>query len=424
MSTTLKEIIRTNELAKQIKQAKEDADASEALINSFTRIAIVNEHAMYFNGGIRYLYEVSHRLAQYYNVDLIVQAISEENRKRFEDGGVQVLDMEETTTNKLRYWLFYPYYLLKHSMILRKAQREYKYDAWISSSPTTHIMCMLAGIKPIVVVFELNPWLHNPSFIKGLSKIKQLIVKGGKILAKWLEQLAYNNASKIIVYSKYIQSEIKRVYKVDSEVVYTGVDSEFFHKIMDGENIYVGRKEVKQAILHVASYLSPMKGTDLAVEAMGLVNKEFPDAYLIIINSHNDINRQYELYDKANICGAMISFATNVKDEDMPKYYSRSVCLLSPSLDENVHLPVLEAACCETPSICLIGKMESEDIQMGATGALANTDTGLATLVCHLLKTGLYEDMGKRARAFVTWKFNWNKCVDNYRKIISEVVNK
>jgi glycosyltransferase involved in cell wall biosynthesis len=350
---------------------------------------------MYFNGGIRYLYEVSHRLAEYYSVDLIVQAISHKNEKRFTDGGVRVLDMDETTTNKLCYWLFYPYYLVKHSLILRKAQREYKYDAWISSSPTTHIMCMLAGIKPIVVVFELNPWLYSKEFQKGLSKTKQLIVKGGKILAKWLEQLAYNNASKIIVYSKYIQSEIKRVYNVESEVVYTGVDSDFFRPCHNPE--LETKYKDKQVILHVASYLSPMKGTDLAVEAMGLV--------------------------KANICGANIDFVTEVKDEDMPVYYSLAKCLLSPSLDENVHLPVLEASACETPSVCLIGKMVSEDVQVGATGGLANTVTGLASIVCHLLKTGLYEDMGKWARAFVTEKFNWDTCVDNYRRIIGEVVH-
>jgi len=423
MSTTIKDIIRSSELA---KQAKVDADACEALINSFTRVAICNEHAQFFNGGIRYLYEVSHRLAQYYSVDLIVQAISAENEKRFTDGGVQVLDMEETTTNKLRYWLFYPYYLLKHSLILRKAQREYKYNAWISSSPTTHIMCMLAGIKPIVVIFELNPWLHNREFIKGLSKVKQLIVKGGKILAKWLEQLAYNNASKIIVYSKYIQSEIKRVYNVDSEVVYTGVDSEFFKPTHNAE--LEAKYKDKQVILHVASYLSPMKGTDLAIEAMGIVNHEFPDALLLIINSHNDIDRQYELFDKANECGAYIRFVTSVEDKDLPTYYSLAKCLLSPSLDENVHLPVLEAACCKCPSVCLQGSMLSEDIINNAEG---DNSTGYIAKIIGDLPTGIrylieYENalriVGESARKFVIEKFNWNKCVDNYKRIISEVI--
>jgi glycosyltransferase involved in cell wall biosynthesis len=420
MSTTIKELMRSSALAKFTKDELGMNTILESVGN--IKIAVAQEHAQFFNGGIRYLYEVSHRLAQYYSVDLIVQAISEENRKCFEAGGVEVLDMEETTTNKLRYWLFYPYYLIKHSLILRKAQREYKYDAWISSSPTTHIMCMLAGIKPIVVVFELNPWLYSKEFQKGLSKTKRLIIKLGSIVAKWLEQKAYNNASKIIVYSKYIQSEIKRVYNVDSEVVYTGVDAEFFKPTHN--EVLEAKYKGKQVILHVASYLSPMKGTDLAVEAMGLVNREFPNALLLIVNSHNDINRQYELHDKANECGAYIRFVTSVKDEDLPAYYTVAKCLLSPSLDFNVHLPVLEAGACETPSVCLEGKMGSEDVQNGATGAMCGTVGNMAYVTRQILRTGIYEDMGKWARAFVIEKFNWNKCVDNYKKIISEVVNK
>ena len=385
------------------------------------KIAVAQEHCLYFNGGIRYLYEVTRRLAQSHKVELLVQDISDENEVMFNRAGVEVLNMEETTANKLRYWLFYPYYLLKHSLILRKAQRVYKYNAWISSSPTTHIMCMLAGIKPILVVFELNPWLYSKEFQKGLSMVKKAIIKFGSIVAKWLEQRAYNNASKIIVYSKYIQSEVKRVYGVESEVVYTGVDSDFFKPTHNPE--LEAKYKDKQVILHVASYLSPMKGTDLAVEAMGLVNKEFPNALLLIINSHNDIDRQYELHDKANQCGAYIRFVTQVKDEDLPVYYSMAKCLLSPSLDENVHLPVLEASCCECPSIILKGKMDTEDVNTTCAYILPNSEVFKGWLLIQLRHLELGEEVGKNARKFVTEKFNWGKCLDNYKRIISGVVN-
>lgn len=388
------------------------------------KLAFLNEHALFFNGGIRYLYEVTSRLAKWCDVSLIVQDISTENDKMFLDAGVEVCDMMETTANKLRYWLFYPYYLVKHSLILRKAQSLYKYDVWISSSPTTHIMCMLAGIKPILVVFELNPWLYNAEFQKGLSKTKRFIVKTASFVAKILERMAYKNAKRIIVYSKYIQSEIKKVYSVDSEVVYTGVDSDFFKPTHNPE--IEDRYKGKQVILHVASYLNPMKGTDLAVEAMGIVNQEFPNALLLIINSHNDIDRQYELHDKANICGANIDFVGSVKDEDMPVYYTMAKCLLSPSLDENVHLPVIEASACECISIGLRGNSKSEDIIEAKTGWIAlnisKGDIYLAKFAMLCLKTKELDDMGKEARKFVMERFNWDKCIGNYKRIISEVI--
>ena len=199
------------------------------------KIAWVNEHFLYWNGGVRYVYEVARRLAKEYDVSLIVQNISDENEKMFTKAGVEVLDMEETTANKLRYWVFYPYYLLKHSLILREAQARYGFDVWVSSSPTTHILCWLTGIKPVLVVFELNPWLYLSSHKKGLSKLKQLIVNCGSIMAKWMEKKAYQNASRIVVYSKYVQSEVKRTYGVDSEVVYVGVDTDFFQPTINPE---------------------------------------------------------------------------------------------------------------------------------------------------------------------------------------------
>ena len=42
-------------------------------------VAFCTDHLLYRNGGIRYIYEVTRRLAKDYNVSLIVQAISESN---------------------------------------------------------------------------------------------------------------------------------------------------------------------------------------------------------------------------------------------------------------------------------------------------------------------------------------------------------
>jgi glycosyltransferase involved in cell wall biosynthesis len=390
------------------------------------KLAVAQEHCLYFNGGIRYLYEVTSRLAKWCNVSLIVQDISDENEKMFSKADVEILSMDETTANKLKYWIFYPYYLVKHSLILRRAQREYKFDVWISSSPTTHIMCMLAGIKPILCVFELNPWLYLKSHQQGLTKGKQFIVRCGSIVAKLLEKMAYKNASKIIVYSKYIQSEVKRVYGVDSEVVYTGVDSEFFKPTHNPEieDKYKGH----QVILHVASYLSPMKGTDLAIEAMGEVNKKFPDAVLVIITSSFTKERFGELLSKSLYYHASVDIVTNVKDKDMPAYYTMASCLLSPSLDFNVHLPVLEASCCETPSVSLEGDMETEDIVNAKTGYFVKGIDNLADCIKILivdklkLRSGFYFPIGQNARKFVMERFNWDKCVENYKKIIGETV--
>jgi glycosyltransferase involved in cell wall biosynthesis len=383
------------------------------------KLAICTDHLLYWNGGVKYIYEVTRRLAKDYDVSLIAQAISSANEELFSKTDVQILDMDETTANKLRYWLFYPYYLLKHALILREAQARYGFDVWISISPTTHILCWIAGIKPISVVFELNPWLYSDSYRKGLSKLKLFIVNCGGIVAKWMERKAYHNASRLIAQSKFVQSEIKRVFGLDSTVVYAGVDTDFFKPTHNPE-LEVRYKD-KQVVLHVASYLSPMKGTDLAVEAMGLVNKEFPDALLLVINSHNDVERQKELSKKAVECGAKIEFVVGLIDEQMPEYYTLAKCVLSPSLDENVHWPVMEGASCETPCVILRGHAEPEDMIHARTGYMDVNKWGMAAWIKRLLDNTQF-GLGKLARQFILERFNWDKSIEIYKRLISEVI--
>lgn len=194
-------------------------------------------------------------------------------------------------------------------------------------------------------------------------------------------------------------------------------------------NKYIELKEKyknKKIILHVASYLSPMKGTEYAIEAMGYVNEEYPDALLIIINSHNDKQRQYELSTLAMQCRARIEFITEVKDKDMPAYYSIAKCLLAPSLDENVHLPVLESQACETPVISLKGNQDSEEVEQfaGLAGKGVYISKELAFIVgLYLSSEEQSRNHGKNARKFVIDNFSWDNAARGYKKLIDEVTS-
>jgi glycosyltransferase involved in cell wall biosynthesis len=173
----------------------------------------------------------------------------------------------------------------------------------------------------------------------------------------------------------------------------------------------------KRIILHVASYLSPMKGTDYAVEAMGYIVKEFPDALLLIITSDKNERRQAELFGLALKNKANISFIIGVKDKDMPSYYSLAEVLLAPSLDENVHLPQLEAQSCECPVITLRGKQPSEETSHGIGYVVDKKDLHSAVIDCLKYKREHH------CRQFILGNFTWDKNIANYKRIISEVIS-
>lgn len=195
------------------------------------RIAWITDHLLYFNGGVRYIYEITRRLG---DIKILVGDYSYENMELFAKQNIRIERFNYNLIgimNNLRYWVLYPYYLLVNSELLKMGLPFY--DVVISSSPTTHILCMMAGIKPILMVFELNPWLYSKEYQKGLSKTKRLVINFWKPIAQWIEKKAYKNASAIIVHSKFVQSEVKRVYGVDSIVIHMGVDTEFFKKQED-----------------------------------------------------------------------------------------------------------------------------------------------------------------------------------------------
>ncbi len=195
------------------------------------KIAFIQEHMLYWNGGVRYLYEVTRRLAEDNDVTVFCGNASVSNLERFYETGVKTNVTVLKFENSIKYWLLYQFYMVRNALVLKKLAQNSSYDVFFSCNPSTHLATLLARIKPILIVMELNPWLYSKSFQQGLSPLKRCIVKFWSPIAKYLEKKAYQNAVKIIVWSKYVQSEVKRVYGVDSEVVYTGIDTDLFKKV-------------------------------------------------------------------------------------------------------------------------------------------------------------------------------------------------
>lgn len=389
------------------------------------KLAFLNEHLLYWNGGIRYIYEVTRRLVSNGNsVDILVTDCSKDNFNQFCNSEViPIVLWESPSAKNLRYWLLYPYYLLKASLKIK--QGSLLYDTFISTSPTSNIWCLLAKIKPIIVVFELNPWLYNKEYVKGLSLLKKLTITIGKSVIKPIDRAAHRNAKAVICHSKYVQSELRRVYNVDSIVVSPGVDTEFFTRVDDNtlHNIY----KDYTILLHVASYLNPMKGTKYAIEAMKYIVEKVPNAILLIITQDTKEVQNKLMYQCVHSIGKCynlnkhITFITDVLDKDMPVYYSLAKVLLQPSFDENAHYPAIEAGCCECPAIGFEGIYDNEDIIEGTTGYIVDRYDSkmMAEAAIDIIRdSSLQGYLGRNARQFMTNKFSWDRCIDKYKELI------
>jgi glycosyltransferase involved in cell wall biosynthesis len=233
-----------------------------------------------------------------------------------------------------------------------------------------------------------------------------------------LDKLSHQYVNKVFVHSNFVKSDVQRIYgrDVDVEIVHDGVDPVFFRKtfsLLDDE--YRDR----EVLLHIASYLNPMKGTKYAIEAMQTVVQQIPNALLVILNFNNDVAEQKKLRDLACLLGIEdnIIFVVGVGDIDVVRYYSLSKVLLQPSLDENVHLPPLEAAACECPSVVFDGLFSSEEVIDRETGYIVpryqSSAMGIAAidLIRHSV---LRNDFGVKSREYVMKNFSWDQCVLKY----------
>ena len=383
------------------------------------RIAWLNEHLLYWNGGVKYINDVCGKLRERgYQVDLLVAKVSLENKERFEN----VIEFSSIAADNLLYWIFYPVILVINAFKLKKILKGY--DVAISSSPTTNLLCWICRKPYIAICFELNPWLYNKDYISGLSFLKKMIIWSAGSLVKIADRFAFRYAKSVIVWSNFVKKQVDAAYDINSKVVYTGVDPEMFY--FDGDLSLFKQYENHKVILHVATYLSPIKGTIYAIRSMQHILKKVPNAYLIILNSQNNLPEQAELMDLAHSIGMAdnVKFMSYIHPEEMRFYYSMAYLLLQPSLDENVHWPVIEAAYCQCPTVAFQGTMRSEDIVHERTGYLVplHDVEAMAEKSINILKSRkAMEFLGVQASRFAMDKFSWEKCIDSYESVLRSI---
>jgi glycosyltransferase involved in cell wall biosynthesis len=385
------------------------------------KVAWLNEHLLDWNGGIRYIYEITRRLRIEYVVDIFVTRASIANSSAFLQKGIIVTELSRFSGKQFIYWVLYPVFLIKNAIKLSSYLKSY--DTVISSSPTCNLWCLLLRRKHIQVIFELNPWLYNKEYVSGLPFSKRFIIALAGPFARILDKLAYGYAIRTVVHSGFVKFQIKQIYgtRVPVDIAHSGVDSTFFHKIERSD--LSDKYKNFNVILHVASYLSPIKGTRYAIQAMPVVLSSIPNALLLILNYYNNIPEQIELIRIAASLGVdkSVRFIGNTNDIDIPKYYSLAKVLLQPSLDENIHFPVIEAASCECPAIQFGGVLPPEDMVDGMTGYIVpkGFPSLFGIVAMSLINIDLWRKaMGVNARQYAVENFSWDECLSIYKGVI------
>lgn len=156
------------------------------------------------------------------------------------------------------------------------------------------------------------------------------------------------NVDEAISISKYMQSELKKESNLDSKVVYNKIDQKKFNKNVNGDNIRKKYNLNDKKILFFIGRLSPHKGVHLLLKAFDIINKEEPNARLLIVGK-----RTFEKYYKKlkKLANKNTIFIEEIPDKELPEYYAACDVYLTATLWEGFNLPVAEVQACGKPVV-------------------------------------------------------------------------
>jgi glycosyltransferase involved in cell wall biosynthesis len=245
-------------------------------------------------------------------------------------------------------------------------------------------------------------YLQNPGFgaLDWLARIGlKLLVSP---LRRW-DRKAAQKADRIIAISSHIQSEIKKYYGRESDLIYPPVDISRFRQ----------SKSVPRKGFLAAGRQTPYKRFDLAVAAFSQLNLP-----LTVAGDGPDNKRLRQL------AGPTISFKTNVTDHEMTKLLQSAEAFIFPGLDDFGIVPV-EAMAAGTPVIAYRAGGALDYVIPGQTGQFFDepTQESLIGALREFQSSNFdSETIMKHTEAFSdeSFKNNFKDYIDRYASAVQE----
>jgi glycosyltransferase involved in cell wall biosynthesis len=262
----------------------------------------------------------------------------------------------------------------------------------------------LLGNHDLVFYVKASPASRAYVKLRGLRGRRGLTIGAIESQANWkqeptitaqnvrLIELSVLRAHYLFSNSRRVQKSLYAEYGLSSEVVPTGVDTEFFQP--RGTHPPNNRPTV----LFVGS-LRPFKGPKLVIEAA----RRFPDADFVIVGDGVLLSELRA--DSANLPNVVMTGPLDAAD--VRRHFQKADVFFFPSCWEGSPKVLAEAAACGLPVIAR-SDYEPETILNGKTGILSADEPGLLRALQTLLDdAGLRRSMGQAGRKHIL-QYDWS----------------
>jgi len=227
--------------------------------------------------------------------------------------------------------------------------------------------------------------------------------------------------SKITVPSKALKNQLK-TWNVDSkkiEIINNGINLDFIKSDITPKII-----KNSQVILTVANLL-PIKNIGYMLEAMPYVLEKFPDVRYIVVGDGPEREKLERIADKRELTNN-IDFVGELRNNELPRYYSMADVFVLPSVHEGFGIVKLEAFAFGVPVVVTNGGGAVEGVDQGENGFVVplNQSKKLAEVIIKILANPeLKESMGRRGKEIVMKSYLWKHNVKKVIKVYSGLMD-
>jgi len=301
-----------------------------------------------------------------------------------------------------------------------------EYDfVWINPCQVQNSPAVLRFIKnskkiflcqePLRILYESMP---SRPYAKKENKIKNFLDRIDPLRIIFFQKLKsndkknINDADLIVVNSNFMNESVSRVYNVQPKTCYAGVDIEFFDTdLFTKENFFFS-----------VGSLTPLKGFDFLIRAIGLLPQESRLPIVISSNFENPPEKTY-LSELAKNLNVELRLLLGISDDLLKELYNKAKITLYAPIREPFGLVAIESMASGTPVIGVSEGGLKETIIHGVTGYLTNRDENeFALAIKNLLSDPQKQyEFGKSAKVEAKKNWSWDQSASNFEKLFMDM---
>lgn len=242
-------------------------------------------------------------------------------------------------------------------------------------------------------------YCHFPPYIKSTKPIPPGL--------RYIEKRIINKIEFVFCNSEFIKEKLKRYYNKDAEVLNPRCDVE---KYKPGK--------FKDYFFY-PSRIHPRKRFEIAIQAMKIVRKKYPEFKLIIAGFPTDDNYLEKLRDMLGDSGKIM---LNVDDKKLIELFTNCYAVLYTPWIEDFGIVPTEGLASGKPVIAINEGGPREIVVDGKTGFLINSAEEMAKRMIELIKDRkLTRKMGKAARKRAEKKYGWDSFLRRFEEVYEEI---